>query len=454
MGKDAGGLGGNAGAGVAAGLVVVALVVGAYIAFGADPSPDAPEIAETPQAPASGDATETALAPAPQAERDGDKDTAATTATDTDQAVADSPSAQDPTDTPQAAAEPPAVMPQAPSFDELRREPDGSTVIAGRAVPFSRVRILVDGREIATAEADSSGGFAAFATLPGQPVPQVVTLDAELSGTAVASEEQIILAPSAPQADTDAPDPVAETTEIAALSEPLTEASSPAQPSEAQQGTAGQEDAQRKAGETGAADTTAEPAGDTVASAQPAPADPPAPAPVAVLKSDAAGVALLQPAQPDVMDRVALDTIGYSAIGDVQLSGRAQAEADKVRIYLDNRAVISLPVGADGRWRGDLPDVDEGVYTLRVDEVNAEGDVSSRVETPFKRESSAVLEAATQATGGPVSAVTVQKGATLWAIARDRYGDGLLYVRVFEANADSIRDPDLIYPGQVFDLPD
>ncbi|HCJ00412.1 MAG TPA: peptigoglycan-binding protein LysM, partial [Sulfitobacter sp.] len=50
--------------------------------------------------------------------------------------------------------------------------------------------------------------------------------------------------------------------------------------------------------------------------------------------------------------------------------------------------------------------------------------------------------------------VTVQEGATLWAIARERYGDPTLYVRVFAANRSSIRDPDLIYPGQVFDLPD
>ena len=43
---------------------------------------------------------------------------------------------------------------------------------------------------------------------------------------------------------------------------------------------------------------------------------------------------------------------------------------------------------------------------------------------------------------------------TLWGIARDNYGEGILYVRVFEANRGAIRDPDLIYPGQVFDLPD
>jgi nucleoid-associated protein YgaU len=47
----------------------------------------------------------------------------------------------------------------------------------------------------------------------------------------------------------------------------------------------------------------------------------------------------------------------------------------------------------------------------------------------------------------------VQPGATLWAIAEEKLGDGVLYVAVFEANRDLIRDPDLIYPGQVFRIP-
>jgi len=80
--------------------------------------------------------------------------------------------------------------------------------------------------------------------------------------------------------------------------------------------------------------------------------------------------------------------------------------------------------------------------------------VTSRVETPFKRESPEVLAASGGTTDAPAKAITVQTGATLWAIARDRYGDGTLFVRVFEANADTIKDADLIYPGQVFDLPD
>lgn len=52
-----------------------------------------------------------------------------------------------------------------------------------------------------------------------------------------------------------------------------------------------------------------------------------------------------------------------------------------------------------------------------------------------------------------MTAVTVQPGNTLWAIARENYGEGILYVRLYEANRDRIRDPDLIYPGQVFDIP-
>jgi nucleoid-associated protein YgaU len=148
-----------------------------------------------------------------------------------------------------------------------------------------------------------------------------------------------------------------------------------------------------------------------------------------------------------------LDTIGYTDEGTVQLGGRAETGTIEVRAYLDNRAVARLPVDAQGNWRGEVPQVDAGVYTLRVDALSADGSVASRIETPFKREEPAVLAAAVRDSDGPVRAVTVQAGDTLWAIARDRYGEGLLYVQVFEANRSAIRNPDLIYPGQVFELP-
>lgn len=150
-----------------------------------------------------------------------------------------------------------------------------------------------------------------------------------------------------------------------------------------------------------------------------------------------------------------LDSIGYDSAGAVQLAGRAPAVgaiSGDVRVYLDNALVAKAPI-ADGAWDSDLPQVDPGTYTLRVDQVDSSGQVTARVETPFKREEPTVLAAAAQAQDNFVSR-TIQPGATLWAIAEERYGNGVFYLKVFEANRDTIRDPDLIYPGQVFSIPD
>jgi nucleoid-associated protein YgaU len=191
-----------------------------------------------------------------------------------------------------------------------------------------------------------------------------------------------------------------------------------------------------------------------------APADTPAVAPVLLSEED--GVRVLQPAiaagvGPEVMSSVALDTITYDPEGEVLLSGRARGEGF-VRVYLDNTPITTSRIAEGGNWRTDLPQVDTGVYTLRIDEVSAAGEVVSRIETPFKREEAAAvvdaMEEETSVEGFQVAVQTVQPGATLWAIAQENYGDGILYVKVFEANRDRIRDPDLIYPGQIFTLPD
>jgi nucleoid-associated protein YgaU len=49
--------------------------------------------------------------------------------------------------------------------------------------------------------------------------------------------------------------------------------------------------------------------------------------------------------------------------------------------------------------------------------------------------------------------VIVQPGNSLWRIARRVLGEGTHYVHIYQANQAQIRDPDLIYPGQVFELP-
>ncbi len=253
---------------------------------------------------------------------------------------------------------------------------------------------------------------------------------------------------------------------------------------------------------------------------------------------------------PQVMDNVVIDMIGYSAEGEVQISGRAaRAEPDgALRVYLDNRPV-AVARAESGDWRLDLPQIDPGVYTLRVDQLGEDGRVISRFETPFQRETPERLvralaaqaesqvaaqraaeveaEAAAQAARlaqaaagraqpvemparatpdpeapamppvastppaaaqlpqpvtrvdppaapapagsgsvAPTSAappeaarpgialITVQPGQSLWRISDAHYGDGIRWVQIFRANRDQIRNPDLIFPGQVFALPD
>ena len=213
-------------------------------------------------------------------------------------------------------------------------------------------------------------------------------------------------------------------------------------------------------------------------------------------------VALIDSA-PQVMDNIVIDTISYSDAGEVQISGRA-ATADtgaRVQVYLDNRPIAQALAG-DGDWISDLPAVDPGVYTLRVDQLDAGGQVVSRFETPFQREDPAMVRAAregvtqtagdatapdggegTQALAGAVGTtpapetgaltestearagaaqdeepavalITVQPGHSLWRISQGHYGEGNRYLVIYNANRSQIRNPDLIYPGQIFTLPD
>ncbi|MDB4198481.1 LysM peptidoglycan-binding domain-containing protein [Ascidiaceihabitans sp.] len=381
-----------------------------------------------------------------------------------------------------------------PSIDEVRSEADGLTILAGRGEPDSKITLFVNKVENSSVTAGNDGTFAIVAFLEPSPDPQVLSVVQQAGDLEIAAAD-IILAPQpviAKVAEVEAAeieatnvDPVvAESADETDVVEAEAEADIEEQVAVMDTDTgavlenAAEVEAMQEADimEADVDATTVDVAGTNVdveapkvditdvsqteeqkvpAAEPPASATEETKAEVAILKSDASGVEVInRSSAPELMSNVEIDTISYSEEGDVLLSGRAQSQATSVRVYLDNTVITTLDVDTTGRWRGDLPDVDTGVYILRVDEVDVEGNVTSRVETPFKREAPEVLEAAAGNGDAPVKAITVQTGATLWAIARDRYGDGMLFVRVFEANADSIKDPDLIYPGQVFDLPD
>lgn len=48
---------------------------------------------------------------------------------------------------------------------------------------------------------------------------------------------------------------------------------------------------------------------------------------------------------------------------------------------------------------------------------------------------------------------TVKKGDCLWNIAKKYYGNGAQYKKIYNANKDKIKNPNLIYPGQKFLIP-
>ncbi len=141
-----------------------------------------------------------------------------------------------------------------------------------------------------------------------------------------------------------------------------------------------------------------------------------------------------------------LQTVDYDAQGRTEVGGRAET-GSRLIVYLDNKPVAHAQAGANGHWQATLSkSIAPGLHRLRVDQLDANGQVQARVETPFSR-------AAVLATLPTESAVIVQPGNSLWRISRRIYGEGVRYSVIYRANQDQIGDPDLIYPGQIFILP-
>lgn len=166
----------------------------------------------------------------------------------------------------------------------------------------------------------------------------------------------------------------------------------------------------------------------------------------APLKITEAGVEVLAPTPADMAQNVVINSVVTT--GDKVTVGGTGAADQTVRLYVNDADSGTATVDAAGNWYAELVGIAPGEYKLRADQLDASGAVTSRYETPFKRE--AVVAAV--APIAPVT-ITVQPGLTLWAIAEQNFGDGAMYVQVFEANKDMIRDPNLIYPGQVFNIP-
>ncbi|MES0879315.1 LysM peptidoglycan-binding domain-containing protein [Roseibium sp. SCP14] len=141
-----------------------------------------------------------------------------------------------------------------------------------------------------------------------------------------------------------------------------------------------------------------------------------------------------------------------------------------VRVYVGEEFQGEAQINASGKWlvQGNK-NVAEGNVEVRADLLSKDGSkVDARAAVTFEKEQDqqVVLTkvVATGASGSGSSqeaavqkalpVVIIRKGDNLWRISRRLYGDGVRYTTIYQANQDQIRDPDLIYPGQVFLTPE
>ena len=142
---------------------------------------------------------------------------------------------------------------------------------------------------------------------------------------------------------------------------------------------------------------------------------------------------------------VSLDALDYDGRGKATMVGRAAA-GNEVRIYIDTAYLGSAYANDQGEWqlvpRGVVA---VGEHLLRLDSVGADNEIAARIELPLRRDA--------EDPDLDVGQVTVMPGNSLWRIARRLYGKGTQFTLIYRANRDIIRDPNLIYPNQVFVVP-
>lgn len=176
-------------------------------------------------------------------------------------------------------------------------------------------------------------------------------------------------------------------------------------------------------------------------------------APTRQLAQGSGSNVVLVPADKPFVSVAAIDlTLAGEAASDsagsnmVIFSGRAPA-GSRVNLYLDDQFIGTTSAKKSGVWllRSNMA-VSEGAHRLRVDQVGAAGQVLLRAEVQFVRQATGSLSISAQQ-------VHILRGNYLWQIARNLFGAGHAFSYIYNENQDQIRDPDLIYPGQIFSIP-
>ena len=125
------------------------------------------------------------------------------------------------------------------------------------------------------------------------------------------------------------------------------------------------------------------------------------------------------------------------------LVGATKADVDNFR-----KAVNELD-GKIKRKEGPKADRQTDLTALKMNKISALPEFFDKVHNQMQRALDAWVEEPQEIM------YTVVKGDHLWGIAKkkEHYGNGFAWPVIYKANRDQIKDPDLIYPKQVFKVP-
>lgn len=361
------------------------------------------------------------------------------------------------------AAQAPAAGPILPTFDVVRVEGDGSIVVAGNAAPNAKVEILNGGTVLGSTDAGPDGAFAIVLDDPLKPGDYTITLRATAGGVTVASAQTAVV--SVPQSPTGQVLAMVEEpgkpSELITVPQPEAKQAAPA---------AGQAAAQAPAGAATA------PAASTAAPATQAPA----------ATGQASAPATPAPAAAAGEPKIAVEAVEIDG-SKIYVAGTADP-GRKVRAYADDMLLGEAKTSPDGHFLIEAKrDIPVGNYTIHVDGLADDGvKVVARAAVPFEREPGESIAAVAPNEAKPAEAkpaaeapakvaeatpsagaaetvapklehadgsVIIRRNDTLWRISRRVYGHGTRFSTIYLANQDQIRDPDRIWPGQVFKVP-
>lgn len=375
-----------------------------------------------------------------------------------------------------------------PAFDVARFEPNGESVVAGRATPHAMVELLADDgsgappKVVQKGAADAAGLFA-FTSGPLPAGRHAFSLQATDAGGGVSRSRQEVRVELAP------PRP------------PLVALVEPDRPTVLLSRPDGQPASATATAQTGAAGSGAADPGGTRAGGAGMPTSGAAPAASAATgQAGGAGKGSSGDAGAAIVASARVVQVEADDGGKLFVVGKARPGAT-LRLYLNDALLASGVANPQGvvefAMESLLPD---GAYRVRLDEVDpATGKVLSRAEAPWDRrqhaqagqaghdrqaaqavaagagaggkpgQSGGAASAPGQAGGRddlsgvaaadvvrvpPVRTHVVARGDSLWSISRRTYRLGSRYTTIYDANQDQIADRDLIYPGQVFVLPE